>query len=118
MRLHLALEMLADELEDFLVVVELVGADIHEHRALIRNHIVLGSGIHHGERHLGWSKELAHFFELVVTNPAHVIQRLVDSVYSFVSCRMSALAMSYHIQHHQSLFCYGRVHTGRFAHDG
>ncbi len=116
--LYLALEVLADKLVNLLVVVKLVGADIHKHRTLIRNHIVLGSGIHHGERHLGRSQEFAYLLKFVVTNPAHIIQCLVDSIDSFVSCRMTTLAMSNHIQHHQSLFGYSRVHACRFSYDG
>ena len=118
MRLHLALQVLADKLVNLLVVVKLVGADIHKHRTLIRNHIVLGSGIHYGKRHLGRSQELAYLLKLIVTNPSHIIQCLVDSVYSLVAGSMTALSVSNHIQHHQSLFGNSRVHAGRFTYDG
>ena len=79
---------------------------------------MLGSGIHHGERHLGRTQEFAYLLEFVITNPAHVIQCLVDCIYPFVSCRMATLAMSNNIQHHQSLFGYGRIHACRFSHNG
>ena len=52
MSLALALQVLADEMIDFLVVVKLVGANIHKHGAFVGYHIVLCPCVHHGQSHL------------------------------------------------------------------
>ena len=117
MRLALALEVLADEMIYLLVVVKLIGADIHQHRAGVGDDIVLGSGVHYGERHLGRSQELAHFLKLVIPDPSHVVECLVDGVHALVSGGMTALAMGDHVQYHQSLLCHGWLHARRLTHN-
>lgn len=117
-RLHLAAGVLADDVIDLLVRVEFVGAHVYHHVTLIGYYVVLCAGIDDRHLHLRGTEEVADALEPVAAEPAKVVEDFVDGVDALVAGGMSRLAVSRHVEHHESFLCYGGLHARRFAHDG
>ena len=116
--LDLATYLFLDQLEEPLVAVELVRADVDRKLAAVGYDVMLRAGLDDRDRHLDRSQQVALLRELIRTEPVDVLDRLVDGVDTLIAGGVSRLAGGDAIEHHQSLLGDRRTHAGRFAHHG
>ena len=74
------LQALAQELEDELVLVELVGTHIEDEMQQVGHHVVLGTALDDGYRHLGRTEQRARLAELVVGENPELTCEIVSAV--------------------------------------
>ena len=114
-RHDIALKMLANALQYFLVGLHFIGAHINDKGATVGHHIVLGASIDEGDGHLGGAQEGTDFRELRVANPRYVVDGMIDSIVALLSGGMSRTAVGGAVENHESAFGYGRLHACGFA---
>ncbi len=112
------MDVAGDFVEQCLIGVTLVAADVHHERTAVGDDVVLGAGIDHGYAHLDRTQQGRYLLEAVVAKPGDVVQHLVDGVVAFFAGSVSRAACGSDVEHHQTLFGNGGLHFGRFAHEG
>ena len=115
---YLTADLRLDKLEQFLVRVELIRADVDGKFAAVGNDVVLRAGMYNCHTHLYRAEEVALFRELVCVEPFDVFHGECDGVDTFVAGGMSGLAGTDTVQHHQPFFRHSRLHPCRFADNG
>ena len=87
--LDVALDVLADDVEDLLVGVQLIGTHVDDHPVLVGNHVVLSASVDDRRLHLRWSEERADALKTVVAQPHEVVEGFIDGIDAFVASGMT-----------------------------
>ena len=69
--------------KDFFVSVTFIASHIYGEDALVGHNVVLSSSVDDCDAHLHRAEQVCLFRELMYTDPAYVVQRLVYGVFSY-----------------------------------
>ena len=114
--LHLALHLLANQVEKLFVGIAFVRTNIHREAAAVGHDVVLCTCLDNRHGHLYRPQEITRLRKLIATEPSDVFHCLGDGVDALVAGSMTGLSFGHTIQYHQPLLRYGRTHPGWFAH--
>lgn len=103
--------------EEVSVGITFVGTHINDEATRVGDDIVLRAGFYHSDSGFHGTEERRYAFETVCLNELYVFDGFVDGIDAFVAGSVSGLSVCGAVEHHESFFGYGGVHSGGFAYE-